>query len=499
MKIKDVLKLNDPFWLELPMYEDYPINIRSIINMTSSKKKQDKLLEYFKDNYIDKVENIMFKNHLIKDLPLVFIPVEKDGKIAMKISSIHFINKFLESINLERVPYNKNLTDDEVRQIARETLKNHIRKLEEIKIEKEKHPDYNTIYDRYKKYKGKINKFLQEELPKPKNSEEFIKYQEQLLNCGASSNCSFDKYLEIEIGQSRTLIYDMKSLFKEFSKPIDLNVIEENVNIDELYLYIASEFMNIEKIYEEDRGTLSNLFIYIEKYVFAAIEMKKTRKYNEKLEVTFKNKKNIYTTDSIISDYIDMRFRHPEFGSSDVTKALALTASWEFIRKGKKDNVIPETEPNNNIQRKTKKPEDMTKRKLNMIKRQKFFEETPYIYQVIGKNNFEGYIGYIYADGTVRFEKFYEDLERQIPADDNATYKMTIDNFEEMSRLTKPEIIRYILSGASDVRRFYHTKTWEERMKQDINASDYDQETVARIDDLLSIRKTLTDNKTYRK
>ena len=65
-------------------------------------------------------------------------------------------------------------------------------------------------------------------------------------------------------------------------------------------------------------------------------------------------------------------------------------------------------------------------------------------------------------------------------------YKMTFDNFVEMSKKTKVEIIDYIKSGGSNVKRLYHTSTWFERVLQIIESDTYSKDAMEKIDALLN-------------
>ncbi len=118
-----------------------------------------------------------------------------------------------------------------------------------------------------------------------------------------------------------------------------------------------------------------------------------------------------------------------------------------------------------------------------------FFEATPYVYRVEGINNFAGYIGYIYPNGQVIFERFYKDLSSYELALENATYIMRLDNFLEMSKLSKPEIIEYIKAGNTDVKRRYHTSKWEENITAIIVGNEYDVKTVDTIEELVNSGK----------
>ena len=152
-----------------------------------------------------------------------------------------------------------------------------------------------------------------------------------------------------------------------------------------------------------------------------------------------------------------------------------LKASWKFMEKGKRKNssVKKEQLEVKGTYNKTKKDNDYYAEKLE--ERLDVFENTNYLYKIIGMDKFDGYVGFIYADGTVLFEKFFEVTKNKTTGEEekrpcklsNATYKMNIYNFAQFSKLTKQEIIEYIKNiGNEELERFYHSKNWSNNIKK---------------------------------
>ena len=152
-----------------------------------------------------------------------------------------------------------------------------------------------------------------------------------------------------------------------------------------------------------------------------------------------------------------------------------LKASWKFMEKGKRKNssVKKEQLEVKGTYNKTKKDNDYYAEKLE--ERLDIFENTNYLYKIIGMDKFDGYVGFIYADGTVLFEKFFEVTKNKTTGEEekrpcklsNATYKMNIYNFDQFSKLTKQEIIEYIKNiGNEELERFYHSKNWSNNIKK---------------------------------
>lgn len=98
------------------------------------------------------------------------------------------------------------------------------------------------------------------------------------------------------------------------------------------------------------------------------------------------------------------------------------------------------------------------------IEKKKFFDSSDPYYRIKGKNTFDGYIGYIYSNGTVVLEKFFEDYEKGIIAKNQAIYVMHIDDFYNLSKLSKNKIIANKLC-----KRFIHKGDWQSRVLKEIN------------------------------
>lgn len=150
-----------------------------------------------------------------------------------------------------------------------------------------------------------------------------------------------------------------------------------------------------------------------------------------------------------------------------------ITASWEFIKKG-------ETE--RRYYSRSKVPsERKTREEIDIDYRMSVFLKTNYICQIIGTDKFTGYRGFIYPNGIITFEKFFDEKDRPIK-DSNATYIMNVKNFEYFSSLTKPEIIEYIKeTGNEEIDRKYHCDKWEKNLRKIVENPNCDEEMKERV------------------
>ena len=111
-----------------------------------------------------------------------------------------------------------------------------------------------------------------------------------------------------------------------------------------------------------------------------------------------------------------------------------------------------------------------------ILYRRYIFQQTDFLKQIVGKDKFEGYVGYIYENGLVIFEKFYEDGGKV--AQMQATYVMNYKNFIKFTQYTKSEIVEYIKNTSNpEVMRLYHTKNWADRLASVIGSVDKTMES----------------------
>ena len=93
---------------------------------------------------------------------------------------------------------------------------------------------------------------------------------------------------------------------------------------------------------------------------------------------------------------------------------------------------------------------------------------------VKGLDTFSGYFAFIYPNGKVILEKFWEDEECLKPAVGYATYVMQIDNFIELSKKSKIELIEYIKTIPEiGVKRIFHTSinNWQRNLNNEIEGT----------------------------
>jgi len=302
-------------------------------------------------------------------------------------------------------------------------------------------------------------------------------------------------------------------------KSINLSELEENLDLEKFYFVMAKHLLDTSLIAEEKDGLLHNSFSYVDIYFNTVKYLKEHGHYDMELKfMTIDEGEKLVKLDDIEVIYNALKNRHPEFSLfamepeegvdyQDVDVATVvkeqiqklidsnkLAASWNFIRKGEVERTR-DGAGQGGLAPRPEMSEDEKNKELR--KRLDFFESTDYIYRIEGINNFDGYVGFIYPNGLVIFEKFYKDTTSYELALSNATYVMNLDNFITMSKKTKVEIMEYIRQGNTDVIRKYHTGKWQENILSLIEGNGYDKDTVNLINNLIAageIRKKGQNN-----
>ena len=135
-----------------------------------------------------------------------------------------------------------------------------------------------------------------------------------------------------------------------------------------------------------------------------------------------------------------------------------LQVNWELLPPDDKkfeENIINHIkESSKNLSNETK--EQHEKRLLELfMEKKKLYDATNPVFRIMGKNTFNGYIGYVYPNGRVVLDKFYDKQTDSMLADGHAVYAMNIEEFYELSKLSKSELIKSKLC-----KRYIHKGDW---------------------------------------
>jgi hypothetical protein len=180
-----------------------------------------------------------------------------------------------------------------------------------------------------------------------------------------------------------------------------------------------------------------------------------------------------------------------------IEKEKDLFASWVILPRGEIDN---RNSKSTELGEKRHNTIDNDLHIKRMLFSRDFLNNSPYKYRLSGINKFEGYIGYIYSNGVVLFEKFYENEKTGRIAKNSATYVMNIYNFLELSKLSRSEIIKSLKDGSiTDVYRIFHSENmekWKQDVSRAITGSDYSNVDLEYITNLIN-QNTLSKRSSF--
>lgn len=404
------------------------------------------------------------------------------------------LNDFIEKCNEKK---------SDLRIISKEkTLKREFPALYKIYLErKEKVDFYNNCSEilenpeRYglSKLQARIKVF---DFLKKNNIDENTNLDEEIRNAQNFSleNFCLDCAETFEYITSRVL--EIKAYLP--NNPIDLSKIS-HFDKEKIDLYIANQFL----LFAEN-ATLEEKqrFLYHVTSYFLSDENRKTDtnlkiqcgnvnnnefQVNESgYEITPKNLYDRYKKlliDNPTLHAID--FRGVDFSNMNLCEVEDymneflndLLANWEFLPK---DDRTVEKNVLDNIVKFSNKEESEKKKKLDRerlldlyMEKKEFYDSSDPFFRIKGKNTFDGYIGYIYSNGKVILEKYYENSNTSRLAYGEAAYVMDIDKFYSLSRLTKNELITM---DDSVCDRIIHKGNWQQKAQNVINqAGDFFQ------------------------
>lgn len=410
--------------------------------------------------------------------------------------------KFM-SIDLKDFIEKCNEKKSDLRIISKEkTLKREFPALYKLYLErKEKVDFYNNCSEilenpeRYglSKLQARIKVF---EFLKKNNIDENTNLNEEIRNAQNFSleNFCLDCAETLEYITSRIL--EIKAYLP--NNPIDLSKIS-HFDKEKIDLYIANQFL----LFAEN-ATLEEKqrFLYHVTSYFLSDENRKTDtnlkiqcgnvnnnefQVNESgYEVTPKNLYDRYKKlliDNPTLHAID--FRGVDFSNMNLCEVEDymneflndLSANWEFLPKN--DRTV-EKNVLDNVIKSSNKEESEEKKKLDRerlldlyMEKKEFYDSSDPFFRIKGKNTFDGYIGYIYSNGKVILEKYYENSNTSRLAYGEAAYVMDIDKFYSLSRLTKNELITM---DDSVCDRIIHKGNWQQKAQNVINqAGDFFQ------------------------
>lgn len=285
-------------------------------------------------------------------------------------------------------------------------------------------------------------------------------------------------------------IKNVDKILNELTKTtFDFSFLSE-LDQNKLELYIAYMYMNAARLANlEDKQKclyyVSNYFFEHHDLLNSNLSIHVGQNYSNSINVV--NESGfVVTPKSLYEQYRQMLIDNPELRVVDSTRfdfsnmtledvnlymekyLKDLSASWEFMPPAEDDIDLPPvpTTDTSKTQKYTVDDETLKRRIVDMfMDKKEFYGSTNPMFRVKGKGTFDGYIGYIYPNGKVVLDKFYENVSRGELAYGNAVYIMNLDDFYELTKLSKTSLIRDKMC-----KRYVHSGDWKERVRTEITA-----------------------------
>lgn len=452
----------------------------TIDNLRKNAKTKELWDNFYREIYEEPLRRI-FETDRILDLHVGMIskPTEEMKGRCLRFNKVDFFIELINFLNqnIDRFGLNEKQNNDRIMSLINyikgnnedlniafsESLKEHARRLKDVLDKGFQSEYYDSTMRDYEPYKSRIS------------FEDYIKNNYQITS-------------KFQIG--------MLKLNDFFDRNIDFNKLYELFNPDIFCLLFAKIIYEFNLKIEKEYGRLDNSYGYLcyYKMMIEKVVEQDDKRYNPQIFYNLDNGKKLkYSRWNFMNEYHELMERHPEAGSfklpvieddkekyKDISLMEKITklyreetrVNWEFLPEG--ISIKKATLKNTNIiKRENKKSKEELIQEINM--RIGILENSGYIGRPIkGLNTFTGFYAFIYPNGKVILEKFWENEFNLTPAVGSATYIMNIDNFIEMSKISRIDLIEYMKQIPDiGVKRIFHTSinNWQRNLFNEINGT----------------------------
>ena len=471
------------------------------INSLVDKDGKNKFEEFLNKYFYEKLEiNRLSKSVKELTIPLLLTSLnkDKDGR-HLRFDYYYLIYNLLEDKKL----YTEEVRKDELTFVktAIEYFRKQIVIVDDYKRKRLNSEDPEVVVMRYlvnhgvpAYNRGELSMEEMAKIDKIISDADLDSYTNNMMNIlRVLRNVRF----ELENAEKNQKGYNQDQMVKDFF---------DCFNYDKLLLCFMKKVIDHEKVIDKNQGVIDNAMIEVTQFLSIIDEQKV--KFNPSIKIyDEKQKKQVhYNVNDLRVEYnrfnkkykdimkigelspnqvekmklernLDNIYKFQDFITKEQEKIIE--TDWEILAPGEKVEDVrgyagnkPKT--NQSINKNIIDDDEIQYRKY-------VFSQTNYSRKIIGKDKFNGYIGYIYPNGLVLFERYQEKGGLK----NNATYVMNIDNFVKFSKLTKSEIIEYISNSSNkDVKRLYHNDNWYIRLQETINKIEVTDESIMRVETL---------------
>ncbi len=369
-----------------------------------------------------------------------YLTCYNDGKNAIGIirnSYAEFLSCLVKYLNIQE----EEIIDDD------NLTKKFYQKIEElskIKTEQELREKFRWIWGdliagrEYMQITRKLEKL------DPRYAEECERRRHYFYSCGMRERLKAFIKVQTEV-YSRFVNY--REEYKEKLESKNYNgYLRKHFDLDKIAIYTAHEYL---KKCEEttDKKTIEEYLNLVKNYLDS----------NYDKGVSIKVDRTIIDIKNIISRYEKQKKRLlPKV--SHVDWIIIPNSKGEQVKQhGKARKLSMSVEKLNNLKAHGQRKED-------------FYESTDYVAEIIGVISNKGYIGYLYENGEIIFDREYVSCHPST-ATGNAIYNLRIYDFETLSKLNKAK-----LKNHPKVKKIVHSKKWEEKVSEIIEREATEKE-----------------------
>lgn len=433
-------------------------------------------------SFIKKIGGVDVDFPLYKHLELAIDPNTLEKKLIF--SPICFLKSVYSMLDIDHYYSDRDSMENKPFDFDFDKIKEYIVKLGYVSSPNELKREFPLIYERYmdgkkreetfKKLRKCDKKELEKHLNKLRatNPSEFVSFSNAISIANSERRFSFDTFLDDYVSFFVNVYKNFSNIFDYLeNSPVDFKDVR-GIRKSRLELYLSYQFVSAAKVARE--GIIQDYLYYVSNYF-----SEHKNKDDDTTSITIKGSDKKITPRSVYRDYRDLLIANPNIRAIDFshfdfsgftanevkefmdTYLKDLGVNWEIL--GEHDESIygsPKIDDGDSrcISEEERLLHQERLMNLFMEKREFYDSSDPY-FRIKGKNTFDGYIGFIYPNGRVVLDRFYENSSSGRLADGQAVYAMGIDEFYELSRLSKSELIRNKLCN-----RYIHQGSWQNRI-----------------------------------
>ena len=464
----------------IPNYVTIELSIKTLINECTFNKEQFiNELKLLRDLYRSKIISI---NGYTKSQEYFFdsfriITNKKNAKTQIYISPNPFLIKLKTILNVK----NSSLDFNDL--TLKKELLEKVEELKNIKSISELEQKFPIIYEDYKLAQEtypKIRTYARNN-PKPRTEEIQAKIDRQFhLYNAFALDTNFHYFISKQANMYRTLVVRRQFVERYTNDyPIDFRMFE-GLDKNKFELYLADKYL-IKAVNSTDDHEKQECIYYLATYIRENLTNKEEIsdlkiKNDEGKDISFSNilkrYKKFLQNNPLIRPLDEQRENfngyHIKHVENHVRKYFFTNVNWQIVPTGTEDEldkkVIKSLNRKYNYLSKEERERKILERFKMYERKKKYFENSNYLYKIFGINTFDGYIAYIYANGEVLMEKFFDDHANCLPTVGEAIYNIRVTDFEVLSKYSKLALIK-----DSRCKRIIHAGKWEKKSDEVIS------------------------------